>query len=200
VWKLLIIKPFCQWKLNKIETENFSGIWGCSWCEWKTQGESNLIKFISQFSELTCERYFFLSEFCCWKFKQIAKIGFGRKNQLSPQCIHTCVKGTGYTSPNDAMACMSNWKYAKSHEWNHTKCRATPTKQGVLKISTCPRWSQGVLISGMPHSKGISRCKALAENYLKLFPITQWKSTSITFKKQTVLKMTRRLPRRKSPG
>ncbi len=30
----------------------------------------------------------FLSGFCCWKFKQIAKFGFGRKNQLSPQCIY----------------------------------------------------------------------------------------------------------------
>jgi hypothetical protein len=30
----------------------------------------------------------FLSGFCCWKFKQIAKIGFGRKNQLSPQSVH----------------------------------------------------------------------------------------------------------------
>jgi hypothetical protein len=24
-----------------------------------------------------------LSGFCCWKFKKIAKIGFGRKNQLT---------------------------------------------------------------------------------------------------------------------
>ncbi len=30
-------------------------------------------------------------EFCCWKFKQIGKIGFGRKNQLSPQHVH-CAK------------------------------------------------------------------------------------------------------------
>jgi len=29
-----------------------------------------------------------LSEFCCWKFKQTAEIGFGRKNQLSPQFLH----------------------------------------------------------------------------------------------------------------
>jgi hypothetical protein len=26
------------------------------------------------------------------------KIGFGRKNQLSPQCVHTWVNGTGYTN------------------------------------------------------------------------------------------------------
>jgi hypothetical protein len=30
----------------------------------------------------------FLSGFCCWKFKQIAKNGFGWKNQLRPQCVH----------------------------------------------------------------------------------------------------------------
>jgi hypothetical protein len=30
VWKLLIIEPFSQWKLNKIESENPIGIWGCS--------------------------------------------------------------------------------------------------------------------------------------------------------------------------
>jgi hypothetical protein len=51
-------------------------------------GESDLIEFISQFSELRCARYWFLSGFCCWKFKQIANIGFGRNNQLSPQCVH----------------------------------------------------------------------------------------------------------------
>jgi hypothetical protein len=55
---------------------------------WKALGESGLIELISQFSELRCERYWFWSEFCCWKFKQITKFGFGRKNQLSPQCVH----------------------------------------------------------------------------------------------------------------
>jgi len=35
VWKLLIIEPFSQWKLNKIETENCIEIWGRSWCCWK---------------------------------------------------------------------------------------------------------------------------------------------------------------------
>jgi hypothetical protein len=30
VWKLLIIEPFLQWKLNKIEMQNCIGIWGCS--------------------------------------------------------------------------------------------------------------------------------------------------------------------------
>ncbi len=97
--KLSIIEPFCQQKLNKIKTENCIGIWGHSWCCWKALGKSDLIDFISQFSELRCERYiYFWSGFCCWKFKQIAKIGFGRKNELSPQCVHTWFNGTGYTS------------------------------------------------------------------------------------------------------
>jgi hypothetical protein len=96
VWKLLIIESFSQWKLNKIETENYTGIWGCSWYFWKALSNSDLNNFISQFSELTCGRYWFLSGFCCWKFKQIAKIGFGRKNQLRTQCVHTWANSTGY--------------------------------------------------------------------------------------------------------
>jgi hypothetical protein len=44
VWKLLIIEPFSQWKLNKIE--NCIGIWECSWYCWKALGKSDLIKFI----------------------------------------------------------------------------------------------------------------------------------------------------------
>jgi len=78
VWKLLIIEPFSQWKLYKIKTENYIGIWGCSWCQ-KAFNELDVIKFISQFLDIRCGRYWFLSEFCCWKFKKIAKIGFVRK-------------------------------------------------------------------------------------------------------------------------
>jgi len=88
VWKLLIIEPFSPWKLNKIETENYIGIWRSSWCCWKALDESDLIEFISQFSELRCKRYWFSNKFCCWKLKQITKIGFRWKNHLSPQCVH----------------------------------------------------------------------------------------------------------------
>ncbi len=95
-----LLNHFLNIKLNKIKTENFTGIWGHSWCCWKALGNSDLIEFISQFSELRCERYCFLSGFCCWKFKKIAKIGFGRKNQLSPQYVHTWANGAGYTSIN----------------------------------------------------------------------------------------------------
>ncbi len=42
------------------------------------------------FTKLRCGRYWFLNEFCCWKLKQIAKVGFRRKNQLSPQMCSHC--------------------------------------------------------------------------------------------------------------
>jgi hypothetical protein len=82
------LNHFFQWKLNKIKTRNFIGIWKCYWCFWKAHNKSDLIKFISQFSKLRCGKYWFLNGFCCWKFKQIAKIEFGRKIQLSLQCVH----------------------------------------------------------------------------------------------------------------
>jgi hypothetical protein len=89
VWKPLIIELFFQWKLNKIENWKIAlQFGGCSWCYWKALGKSDLIEFISQFSELRWGRYCFLNGFCCWKFKQSAKIGFRRKNQLSRQCVH----------------------------------------------------------------------------------------------------------------
>jgi hypothetical protein len=87
VWKLDYWIIFLM-RINKIKTKNYIGIWGCSWCCWKALDESNLIELISQFSWLRCGRHWFWSGFRCWKFKQIAKIGFGRKNQLSPQCVH----------------------------------------------------------------------------------------------------------------
>ncbi len=86
-----------NWLLNHFLNENYMNLklktlWnfgGHSWCCWKALCESDLIEFVSQFSELRCGRYWFLNGFCCWKFKQIAKLnGFGRKNQLSPQCVH----------------------------------------------------------------------------------------------------------------
>ncbi len=69
MWKLLIIEPFFQWTLNKIGTKNCIEIWKVSWCCWKALEESNLIKFISQIFEPKCARYWFLSGFCCLKFK-----------------------------------------------------------------------------------------------------------------------------------
>jgi hypothetical protein len=54
VWKLLIIEQFSHWRLNKIKIENNIGIWKDSWCSWKALKKSDLIEFISQFSELSC--------------------------------------------------------------------------------------------------------------------------------------------------
>jgi hypothetical protein len=71
---------------------DFEGVLG------KPFGKSELIEFIPQFVALRCERYLFLSGFCCYKLKQFAKFGFGRKNQLSPQCVDTWANSTGYIS------------------------------------------------------------------------------------------------------
>jgi hypothetical protein len=94
-----LLNHFLNIKLNKIETENFTGIWGHSWCCWKALGwvRFNRVHFTIL---LRCERYCFLSGFCCWKFTKITKIGFGRKNQLSPQYVHTWANSAGYTSIN----------------------------------------------------------------------------------------------------
>jgi hypothetical protein len=59
-----------------------------------------------------CERYLFLRDFCCWKFKQIGKkIGFGKENQLSPLCVHTWANGTGYScsSLNQSIVRITFW-------------------------------------------------------------------------------------------
>jgi hypothetical protein len=80
MWKLLIIEPFFQ--------RNINNIWGHSWCCWKALSKSYLFNLIRKFSELRCERCWFLNGYCCWKFKKNLKIKLERKNQLNPQCIH----------------------------------------------------------------------------------------------------------------
>jgi hypothetical protein len=42
---------------KKIFEKNRIGSWGCSWCCWKALDKLDLIEFISQFSELRCEKY-----------------------------------------------------------------------------------------------------------------------------------------------
>jgi hypothetical protein len=57
VWKPLIIEPFFQLKLNKIENEKCNEIWGRSLCSSKVLGESDLTEFISRVSEPRYGRY-----------------------------------------------------------------------------------------------------------------------------------------------
>jgi hypothetical protein len=75
-WIIFSMKTKLNWNWNLYWS------WGVLCVVGKPSGKSNLIKFISQFSELRHERYGFLSEICCWKFKPIPKI------QLCRQCVH----------------------------------------------------------------------------------------------------------------
>ncbi len=89
LWKLLIIEPFSQWKLNKITTDNCIGIWGSSWCFWKAHHQSDLIDFISQFSELRCERYWiFLVNFVAENSKNCKNWVWKEKSVEPPMCSH----------------------------------------------------------------------------------------------------------------
>jgi hypothetical protein len=76
MWKLLIIEPFFQWKLNKIKNENFIGICKCSWCCWKAHSDSDLIKFISK---LRCEKYWFLVPFVHENLNKLQKLSLEGK-------------------------------------------------------------------------------------------------------------------------
>jgi hypothetical protein len=75
----------------------------------------------SQVSELRCGGYLFLREFCCWEFKQIAKLGFGRKIQLSAHCVHPWAKGTGYTSKHENASNLVHINYILTTNNNYRK-------------------------------------------------------------------------------
>jgi len=110
-----LLNHFFNEKEEKLKLKKLLEFGGNSWCPWEALDKSDLIEFISQFSELRCA---FWSGRSCWKFKKIAKIGFKRKNPLSCQCVHfaefkrisimkmwknkkcvqTWAKGTGYNS------------------------------------------------------------------------------------------------------
>jgi hypothetical protein len=71
---------YCQVEISQSVLE----FGGCSWWFWKALGESDLIEFISQFSELMCGRYWFFSGFCCWKFKKIYKNWVWKEKSVEP--------------------------------------------------------------------------------------------------------------------
>ncbi len=89
---------------------------GKSSCCWKAFSE--LDEFILHSSQLRCGRYGFFNGFCCWKFKQIAKLKFGKKNQLSPQCVHTWANSTSYTSSHKKRV-VYVWRcsYTRGFSW-----------------------------------------------------------------------------------
>ncbi len=98
MWKLLIIEPFFQWEQNKIETENFIRIWGTFFVLLESPQRVRFNKVYFTIFRAKVWKILILSGFCCWKFKQITKIGFGRKNHLSSQHVHTWADSIGYTS------------------------------------------------------------------------------------------------------
>jgi hypothetical protein len=79
VWKLLIIKPFFQWKRNKNQNWklylNFGAFLVLLESPWRlTFNRVYFTIFRAQVWKIS-----FLSGFCCWKFKQIAKMGLRGK-------------------------------------------------------------------------------------------------------------------------
>ncbi len=98
MWKLFIVEPFFLMKLTKIKNEICIGIWKHSWCCWKAIRVLNLIEFISEISKLRCGNIDFFIRFVVGNSNKLQKIGFEKKNQLSPQCVHTWANGLGYTS------------------------------------------------------------------------------------------------------
>jgi len=79
------LNHFLNEELNKIKTEKCIGILGHSWCCWKALGESDLIGFISQFSELSCGKTLFLSGFLLLDIqKKLQKLGL--EGKFSSHC------------------------------------------------------------------------------------------------------------------
>jgi hypothetical protein len=71
-WKILIIGSFSQWKskIKKLKQKSVLEFGGILDVVGKPLPSKDLVKFISQFSELRLWKIFnFLSGFCCWKFK-----------------------------------------------------------------------------------------------------------------------------------
>ncbi len=86
MWKLLIIEPFCQWKLNIIKTESYLG---CSWCHWKTLNKWDLIEFISQFSELGVEDIDIWMDVVAKSPNKLQKLGLEGKINWALNVFHT---------------------------------------------------------------------------------------------------------------
>jgi hypothetical protein len=65
-----------SWILNKFSLKiklnhswNFAGIGIFLWCCWKDLDEQDLMEFIWKDLDSECGRYWFWSDFYCWKFK-----------------------------------------------------------------------------------------------------------------------------------
>jgi hypothetical protein len=77
-----------------------------------------------------------LHVFSCWKFKQIAKIGFGRENQLSPQCVHTA-EFRNFNSENvKNKNCVHTWANGIGYTSVYENCRRVSMRWGLEKLGS----------------------------------------------------------------
>jgi hypothetical protein len=61
----------------------------------KPFGKSDLIEFISQFSELRWGRHCFFNGFCCWKIQTKCKNWFLKEKSVEPSmCSHCRIQKT----------------------------------------------------------------------------------------------------------
>ncbi len=119
MWKLLIIEPFCEWKLNKIKTESSIDIWGVlDVKESHRQVGFNRVYFTifraKVWKILTFEWILLLKN-----SNKSQKLGFRRKNQLSSQCVHTWANNIGYTNVIEELTCNTlSWYLNNSNNVN----------------------------------------------------------------------------------
>jgi hypothetical protein len=131
VWKPLIIEPFSEWKLKRIEIENYIGTSGHYWCCWKALSKKYLTGFISHFFRakvckiLIFEWIFLLMEKSnngpIWvldgKISWVLNVFTLRNLEIlnsetvmNKDCVHTWANGTGYSSLNEDQVLWSFWE------------------------------------------------------------------------------------------
>jgi hypothetical protein len=96
VWKLFIIESFFQWKLITSKLKIVLEIGGIPGVGGKCL--ANQIYFTILRAKVW--KMLIFNGFCCYEFKQIAKIEFGKKIQLNFQCVHTWANATCYINNN----------------------------------------------------------------------------------------------------
>jgi len=74
-----LLNHFFPWKLN-IKLKNCIGMWGCSWCCWKSPWQVKFNRVYFKISELRCERYWFFEwTLLHWNSNKLQKLGLEGK-------------------------------------------------------------------------------------------------------------------------